>query len=396
MSNIRQFPVEEESSPKQNQIDRLWKKIRVRVYTIILVLLLVGGSAIAYFTYEKNKVFSSHDVVESIVFSPPTGTEIKPFKGNVLSFSKDGAGATDSHGNLLWNCTFDMQNPMYSECGGMVAFADYGGSKIFVQSEEGDNYELTTDMPIRKISVSAKGTVAAVLEDVGVTWIYVYNLNGDTVAYFRTTMEKSGYPVDVDISPSGKLVAVSYYYMDISDVKSSVAFYNFGDVGQNSIDNYVSGYNYKDSLVPVVRFMSEGSSFSLSADRLAVYSDEQKPVSIMDAFINEEVLSVYYDEDYIGVIVRNIEGDGQYRLDVYSNKGEILSKKAFDFDYSDVVFGNGQYALYGNTEIFVATVDGKAKTEIEYDKPIRLMLPTASTSKYVIVTESTIDTVQMK
>lgn len=395
MSNIVPFNGEE-YSPKQRRKDRIWKKIRVRIYTIILILLLVVGAAFAYFSYEKNKIFSHYDIVETIVFSPSEGARLQSFNGNVLSYSKDGAGSIDAHGNLLWNCTFDMQNPICSQCNGMIAFADYGGSKIYIQSEEGDSYELTTDMPIRKVSVSAKGTVAAVLDDVGVTWIYLYNLNGDTVAYFKTTMEESGYPVDIDISPSGKLVAVSYYYLDVLDVKSSVAFFNFGEVGKNSIDNYVSGYNYKDSLVPLVRFISDDCAFALSEERLAVYGDNEKPVSIMDAFITDEVLSVYYDEHYIGLVVRNSDGGGEYRLVIYSDKGEIVSERSFDFDYSNVVFGNDQYILYGNTEVIVSDVNGKTKTELEYEKPIRLMLPTASNSKYVVVTESTIDTIQMK
>lgn len=395
-NNISDFPGKENISPKKWMRQQRIKRLKTRIYTILIVLFLILAVVIAYFTYERTKVYSNLECVNSVAFSTSESASITEFAGSILSYSKDGAQSTDSEGNLLWNQTFDMQNPMSSICGNTVAFADYGGSVIYVQTKDAEGYEINTDMPIRKITVSDKGIVAAILEDVNVTWIYLYDSNGEQIACFRTTMENSGYPVDFDISPSGELVGVSYYYLDIGDVKSSVAFYNFGDVGQNNIDNYVSGYNYKDSLVPIVRFLSNSNVFALSSERLTIYKGAQKPVSNQEIFLSEDVLSVFYDEPYIGVVFRNNDGDSEYRLVVYSADGEKLSEKEFDFDYSAVVFGNGQYALYGNTDVCISTVNGKVKFEKQYGKSVRLMIPTASPTKYVIVTDSSIDTVQMK
>ena len=389
------FPGKDELSPKKRLRQQHFKRLKARIYTIIFVVVVAAIVIVAYFTYERNKVYTSLSMLETVAFDPAPGAVVDDFAGGILTYSKDGAQVTDPSGNLLWNRTFDMQNPMQSICGETVAFADYGGSMIYVQTKGGESFDIKTDMPIRKITVSDRGIVAAVLEDVDVTWIYLYDSNGETIAYFRTTMEKSGYPVDLDISPSGELVGVSYYYLDISDVKSSVAFYNFGDVGQNNIDNYVSGYNYKDSLVPVVRFISDSTVFALSGERLTIYGGAQKPVSVKETFIDQEVLSVFYGNDNIGVVFRNNTED-EYKLIVYSSKGDVVSEKAFNFDYSDVVFSNGYYAIYGNTDLYVATLEGKTKLDIKYDKPIRLLIPTASPTKYVLVTDVSIDTVQMK
>ncbi|MBO7599668.1 MAG: hypothetical protein J6S95_00765, partial [Lachnospiraceae bacterium] len=119
------------------------------------------------------------------------------------------------------------------------------------------------------------------------------------------------------------------------------------------------------------------------------------PVSVKETFIDQEVLSVFYGNDNIGVVFRNNTED-EYKLIVYSSKGDVVSEKAFNFDYSDVVFSNGYYAIYGNTDLYVATLEGKTKLDIKYDKPIRLLIPTASPTKYVLVTDVSIDTVQMK
>lgn len=396
MSNIEDFPGQDGLSPKEKLRKQFFKRLRARIYTVVFIVVVAAAIVISYFTYERTKVYTGTEVLESVVFDVSSGARVESFAGGIMTYSKDGAQAIDSKGNLLWNRTFDMQNPMAEICGKTVAFADYGGSMIYLQTADGESSEIGTDMPIRKIAVSDNGVVAAVLEDVKVTWIYLYNSNGDTIAYFRTTMEKSGYPVNLDITPSGNIVAVSYYSLDIGDIKSSVAFYNFGDVGQNSIDNYVSGYNYKDSLVPIVKFLSNSASFALSAERLAVYEGSEKPVSVKDAFLDKEVLSVFNNNEYIGIILRNGADKEKYLLQIYSAKGNLLEQKAFDFDYSEVVFSNDQYVLYGNTDIYIGTIDGREKLSMEYELPIKLVIPTSSSTKYIIVTESSVDTVQLK
>ena len=61
-------------------------------------------------------------------------------------------------------------------------------------------------------------------------------------------------------------------------MKSSVAFYNFGAVGQNNTDNYVSGYDYIDRVVPLARFLDNRSLFAVSDDRIMFFGGAQKPM----------------------------------------------------------------------------------------------------------------------
>ena len=375
---------------------KLLKRLRARIYTILFVCLLVAAAVIGYVMYEKTKVYSGLEVSESVALTKSSQAKLAGFAGTVMTYSKDGAGAVDSKGNMLWNITYDMQNPMMARNGNTVAFADYGGSRIYVQTASGDSFEVSTDMPIRKIATSDNNVVAAVLEDTDVTWIYLYGSNGQIIAQFRTTMEKSGYPVDLCISPSGEVVGVSYYYLDIGDIKSSVAFYNFGEVGQNSIDNYVSGYNYKDSLVPLISFLTDDYAFAISGDRLSIYEGAHKPVSLTDNLISDDVLSVFYDDENIGIVLDNSSNGDKYRLEVYSKTGELILKKTFAFDYSDVIFSGDYVVIYGNRDIYVCDTSGTTKLETEYDSQVRLMVPTASPTKYILVTDSSIDTVTMK
>lgn len=395
MRQINTEPIPIERGRRNIREKNRWHRFSI-TFRVLLGTLVVAAIIIAIMIYENTKTFSSYSVTASVPRTLADGAKTVEFDGTVLSYSKDGANAVDATGKLLWNQTFDMQSPLISICEDTVAFADYGGSTIYIQKSDGEAETVTTDMPIRKITVSSSDYVAAILADTDVTWIYLYDFNGKEIAYFRTTMEKSGYPVDFDISPDGELVVVSYYYLDCEDVKSSVAFFNFGPVGQNNIDNYVSGYNYSDSLVPLVRFLDSETAISVSSERLSVYAGAHKPVSVSDMFVTDDIQSVYYDKDVIAIVYLNSTGNTKYRLEVYNTSGETLSSYPFDFDYSDVTFGNDNVVLYGDTSIYIGTYSGDVKYEGSYTSPILLVVPTVSASKYTVVTDSSVDTVEFK
>lgn len=385
---------DDEESPVEELDRKRRQRSFGRVYRTILIVALIGAFIAGYLIHEKTKVYETYTVTSSVLRESYDGTRLMEFNGNLLYYSKDGAGATAPDGKLLWNQTFDMQNPMASTCRGYAAFADYGGSKIYLQNESGESKIISTDMPIRKIRVSSNGYTVAVLEDSDVTWIYMYDINGTVIAYFRTTMEKSGYPIDIDISPNGELVVVSYYYLDCNEEKTSVAFYNFGDVGQNNIDNYVSGYNYSDTLVPIVKFLKEDTAVALSPERISVFAGNHKPVSSSEMFVTGEVLSVYFSEDVIAVIYEGEEEDAKYRLEAYDSAGNVLTEKKFDFDYSNVTLGKETFAIYGDSSLYIGTYVGNTKFDGKYSDNINLVIPTNSSRNYVIVTEKTIDSIE--
>ena len=66
--------------------------------------------------------------------------------------------------------------------------------------------------------------------------------------------EKGGYPIAIALSHDALKLGVSM--LDIADgkVKSTVAFYNYGSVGQNEIDNCVGVTTYEDMVIPELEF----------------------------------------------------------------------------------------------------------------------------------------------
>ena len=98
--------------------------------------------------------------------------------------------------------------------------------------------------------------VAAILDNDENTWINFYNSDGSLVAENLTKIDDPGYPMDVAVSDNGVMM-VTFQYVDGSKTTSYVAFYNYGDVGQNEDDRIVSGYTYENAVIPQVECISE-------------------------------------------------------------------------------------------------------------------------------------------
>lgn len=400
MINVRDYLKKKKDREEERVRVNYREKIKSHKFTIFyrLVLVIVLAAAISAVLYIqwKNKIYTGADLLSSVEIHISQGSNLKPFSGYLLTYSKDGAGCMDIKGNAVWNQTFEMQNPMVDICQNVVAIGDYNGRTIYVMDTGGVMGSITTNKPVRDFCVASNGVVAVVLDDTDTTWIYLYDSQGKELAYFVTTMKDSGYPVSVSISPSGELVCVSYLYVDGGQMKSSVAFYNFGDVGKNNTNNYVSGYDYLNSVVPFTRFLDNGSAFAVSDDRVMFFSGGQKPVTAAENLINENVQSVYYGSEYVGLVFNNTQGSSKYRLDVYHKSGKLEQSVEFDIEYSDVLFHDDQIIIYNESECCVYNISGTEKYSGRFDKATLVLIPQSSPYRYMVVTPDSIDTIELK
>ena len=402
MTNVRDYLKKKKDRQDDTYRVSYREKIKSHKFTIFyrttLVIILMVAIAAAIYIQWKNKIYTQISVVSSKEINITHDSSLLPFAGHLLTYSKDGAGCMDIKGNAVWNQTFEMQNPMVDICGNVVAIGDYNGRNIYVMDNNGVVGSITTNKPMRDFCVAANGVVAVVLDDTDTTWIYLYDAKdkGKELVYFRTTMKESGYPVSVSISPNAQLLCVSYLYVDSGQMKSSVAFYNFGDVGQNSTNNYVSGYDYVDAIVPLTRFLDDKSLFAVSDDRIMFYSGAQKPVTAAENLISDSVQSVYYGDEYVGLVFISTESSNRYRLDVYHKSGEFARSIEFNMEYRDILFHEDQLIIYNESECSIYNSNGTEKYSGRFDKTVLMLIPQNSAYRYMIVTPDSIDTIELQ
>jgi len=365
-------------------------------YRILLAVIVTLAVAVVIYVQSETKVFVSAEVKNTTDNHSIKSENMIDFAGTILSYGMDGAACVDSEGKALWNITYEMQNPLISVQGDMVAIGDFGSRTVHIMNTAGSVGEITTTMPIYKFCVSQAGEVAIILNDTDVTWIYLYDTMGNIIAYFKTTMRQSGFPVDLSISPNGKLVGVSFVYVDSGEMKSSVAYYNFGAVGQNETDNYVSGYDYNSSVIPTIRFMDNDTAFAVADDRIMFYRGAEKPTSQAEHLIGEEIQKVFYDEKFVALVYYSDKAEYRYRIDVFNRSGNVVDSLDCNMEFKDIVIRDDLIYIYSESQCMIFKIGGNLRFSGSLPKSTYLLIPGAKVDKFTTVNSDTVDNIILK
>lgn len=379
------------SAAKRIMILRM-RRLSAAIAAVVVIAIIILVCYTSYINY----AYTGYEVISSVEETQTDNSHILSFGTCFLSYSSDGIRCTDEKGNDIWSCPFEMQNPMVEINGDYVAVADYVGRMIYIFNGSGELGTIQTNLPIREIEVAGNGVVAAVLDNGDVTSISLYYYDGSEIGFFRTTMSKSGYPLDVGMSEDGTLVAVSYLYLDNGVMTSKVAFYNFGEVGQNKTDNLVGGYDYQNEIVPLVGFMNDSTAFAVANDKLMFYKGSQRPTNQRDVFLKEEIRSVYYGDKYIGLTYINPTAESRYLIDIYNTSGDLKNTLPIDMEYQDIFFNGDYVVIYNAASCIIYNVNGNIKYQGDFDESVRLMIPTNSVLKYVLVLSDRIQTIVLR
>lgn len=388
-----------QSSGRANESGDYKDKIRVhrtkKLYRALLIIVVVGVVALIVRLQYVNHVYTGYEIANSVERNSTYDSVDMRLGKSILTYSKDGAHCADSKGNVLWNQTYEIQDLKMATAGSIVGIASYNGRNIFILNENEQMCRITTTMPIRDLCVAENGTSTVVIYDTNVTYLNTYNSEGNMIFNGQTHMSNSGYPAAIGLSPNGKMLAVGYMYVDAGTVKTTVAFYNFGSVGDNYTDYLVSGFDYTDLIVPQVGFLSNNMAYAIGDNRIMFYSGDEQPTVKAEYLLEQEILSAFSGNGYLGVVFAANSEDGRYRMSIYNNSGELKGDYYFDIDYTDIFFEKNTFVVYNESECLIRTYDGKDKFVGTFDMSVHVMMPTDKAYCYVIADDKTIETIQL-
>lgn len=352
-------------------------KIAVAMVCVVFLMVLIV-------TQYMFRTFHTYRVAYETEVTYGEGNQTQKLKDNLLLYNKDGMRCIDEKGKIIWDVTYQIQEPCVAVNGGTVAVAGYGEHLIHIMNEKGRIAEVDTNLPIRNLCVAEAGYVGAVLADNDVYWIYVYNSKGEEVTKARTTMDQSGYPLSVSLSSNAKLLAVSYLYLDAGTVQSNVAFYNLGEVGQNNSGQYMSSYIYHE-IVPEIHYLNDKTAMAVSSGRLMIYEGSEKPAVLKEIFLNDTVRGVYWGDENVVMVYNGGAEQGKYLMQVYNLAGEMTLEKGFDFEYKGITSENDIVTLYNDSEMLVYTLDGRERYYGSLGGNIHTVEPTSDKYKYMVL-----------
>ena len=387
-----------ENEKRENYKDKIYRHKMSAVYRFLLVLAVVFVLGVIVYLQYRNHVYTSYDTVSMSAIEIAEKAKAKQLGENVLIYSSDGAHCVNAKGEILWDQSFEMQNMIVATNGDAVAFGDHNGHEIYVLNSTQKICEIKTPMPIRGLAVAGNGRVAVDLADTKITWIYIYETDGTQLYEVRATMGQSGYPTAMAMSPNGELMGVAFTYVDSALVETRIAFYNFGAVGANMTDYKVNAYTYKDAVVPHFRFLDGETAVAVADDRLIIYKGSQKPAEQAQHFIADEIQAVYQNNGYVGIVLRSDVLDMRYKVEVFNQKAEKEGTYYLNMDFDEIVFAEDYFIAYNRKGCHIQTYKGLTKFDGDFLGAVELMYPVGKGNgyKYVLVSKSSIDTIQLK
>ena len=389
--NLRTVQIDREDLDKKLRAHRR----RVILLVLVILLLLAAAAVITYIYYEK-KVYNSYDVISSVERSDTNASDFTEFQGNLLKCTNDGAVYTDLAGNLIWNQTYEMDHPTVETCGKYIAIYEPNGTQLYILDTVNLQGSIHTTMPIQKVSIAAQGTTAILMENEGTSYLQIYAKTGEQLASGELHVQNSGYPLDLALSENGEKLAVSMLDINDGSVKTVIAFYNFGAVGQNSIDKIVGSYSYADLVIPKIQYLSEDTMVAFGDERVILFTGAQKPAEEASIELKEEVKSVFYDETHFGLIY-DAAGGKNHRLVYYDISGKQIMDITFDTDYTDVdILANGELCILGENSCEIFNSRGIRKFQYDFQEHIYQILSGRMQTDYTFILEGETQKVKLR
>lgn len=385
---LRSVQIEEEKRER--------KKKQMTAFAILLAIVLVAAVGIALLR-RREKTYDTYEILHTDEISMDSSVRYIAYGGGYLCYGRDGAQAYDINGRQLWNVSYNLKNPMAAVCEPYTAIADKGSSTLYIVDNAGtvSKYELSAK--IAAICTAAQGVTAVMTTGSAEDHIYLYEPgSANYLVDIMTVTKSNGFPVTMALSPDGRKLVTSYLSLDKDQMESWVTFYNFGDVGQNYIDNMVGSYSFQ-SLVPEVSFVTNNIVMICRDDGLVLYRMTETPKVLLTEEYTTKIRSVFYSSDYTGIVLKAETAGTEDSLLLYRNdKAKKVLEMPMKIEYSSIYTSGSDIVCYNGRGMTILNASGKIKFQTEFEKNVNQIFRVDDNTRYLLIGDQTAETIQLK
>jgi cell division protein FtsL len=371
------------------------RRHRRRQLTILIGVVIVCVLMVIFsYIFLQNRTFDTYTVKKSYERTDTMTTQYVEFQDYVLKYSKDGISCVNSKNQLVWSQTYDMQNPIIDVCEGSVALAEESGTDAMIFDSTGLQGSIQTTLPIRQISVSSQGVLAVLLEDGDIMRLSMYNKKGEELVSAKFELKDAGYPLQMSLSADATKLAVTFLQVQDGSVNTCLAFYNFDSVGENYEDHLVAAKTITGIVTPSIKYLDSTHCYAVGTDQLLLFEGKQIPEEVAEIPIDREILSVFYSDEQVGLI---LEGEEQkYAIRVYDQQGHQEFETEFDMDYQTLKFSGNNILIYNEFECMILNHSGKVLFTGDFDESISNLYTVSGRSLYMVMHASRSDLIRLR
>ena len=374
---------------QQNKEKRKLKMNRMQ-WTIAAGVLILAV-VLVYALVKNNKVASSYEVVTSMSRGDDTSVYYCMMRKGMVKYSKDGVAMTNKSGTVLWNQTYEMASPTMTSAGDYVAVGDIGANTIYIFNEYGQLGRVSTDVPVQEIQISEQGVVAAVLSDTSSNYINLYDKQGNSLGSIKASLENTGYPLAIALSPDASKLAVSYLIVKSGSMQSRIVSYDFSDVeGDHLLDT-----QELEGLYPKAEFLDSREVVLFGEKGFVLYQADSKKIETQENF-ESEINSVFCTNQKLGFIFKNEDDNGKYRMEIYNKAGKKSSTYYFDLDYSGMTADDDEVILYNDEEMLIYQVGGRVRFRGTFNTAVTSVMPSWEDGLYWLIDDQSLREIRIR
>lgn len=362
-----------------------------RMQWTIAAGVLILAVVLVYALVKNNKVASSYEVVTSMSRGDDTSVYYCMMRKGMVKYSKDGVAMTNKSGTVLWNQTYEMASPTMTSAGDYVAVGDIGANTIYIFNEYGQLGHVSTDVPIQEIQISEQGVVAAVLSDTSSNYINLYDKQGNSLGSIKASLENTGYPLAIALSPDASKLAVSYLIVKSGSMQSRIVSYDFSDVeGDHLLDT-----QELEGLYPKAAFLDSREVVLFGEKGFVLYQADSKKIETQENF-ESEINSVFCTNQKLGFIFKNEDDNGKYRMEIYNKAGKKSSTYYFDLDYSGMTADDDEVILYNDEEMLIYHMGGRVRFRGTFNTAVTGVMPSWEDGLYWLIDDQSLREIRIR
>ena len=360
--------------------------------SLVLAVLLI---ALIYISEIRERTYRTYEVLSSSEHTDDMATGFLPYGNGMIRYNRNGALAYDRDAKPIWKGSYEMQNPIGDVCKEYAVVADRGNKLIEIFNKKGSVGNIRTNKNILKVEVAQQGVVAVLSEDHDSNYINLYSKDGKELVDAKiTSVSEEGYPIDIALSENGKKLVVSHIAVNQGQLVSYLAFYNFGEVGQNEPGRLVAGVFYKNAVIPRVAFLNNDYVCVYKEDSVMLFHMEEIPELIIEHEVEEEIKSILYDERHYGLVLESKDALHKNLL-LYNLKGKKVLEEKIDFNYDKIFLYGEEIIIHDNLSAKIFKLNGIEKFSYTFSNNISAIYPINNIERYLLVGEDRISSIKL-
>ncbi len=366
---------------------------KVNKAALIVMLLFVAAivGVIVYANISSNNSYTSWESVSS--FENINEADFVRTHDGFIAFNRDGAAKYAAGGSIIWNISYQMEDPIAAVSGDYAVFADRGSQTVHVTDGTGSNHTFSVSEKIVQVCVADKGITAVRTNAGDSDRIYLYDINGNMLLDMKTDVKKSGFPITMALSDDGKKLVTSYFEVG-QENKGWLTFYNFDDVGQNYSDKMVGSFSFDENLIVDIRVLNDSRIAVFYADGCNLYKFREKPELIKSIQVDGGIEAVCDSGN--GFAIARKEAEDKNSITVYDLNGKEVTQIVSSMGFDTMRLENSELILTSDDSYVIYRKNGDEKLRARFDDAIRLIYPGSSKNEYTIVGKNKTEIIRLR